>query len=402
LGIRVTREGVVLPDRDGLVVCVAAPKKLRYSETFIRAHVEKLPGKVRPLLEGHVIAASGEERPLLPRFQDLINRVLGRLLRMDSSGIHRAVLRNYPERLRTMTLRAYLRRERVQAVLAEYGSTGVEVMRACKEGGIPLTVHFHGFDAYKHSALANPGHRYPELFENAAAVIAVSKDMERQLLKLGAPRTKLYYNPYGVDTRLFQGADPFHSLPVFAAVARFADKKAPYLTIHAFKKVVDKVPEARMIMLGEGPLWESCKGLARFLRVSNAVEFVGSRPPSEVTVVLQKARAFVQHSVTTSYGDSEGTPVSVLEAGSAGLPIVATRHGGIQDVVIDGETGLLVNEEDVEGMGEHMLRLARDPALAAKLGQAGRKRVCAEFSMEKSIANLYRIIEATVIKKNSL
>jgi glycosyltransferase involved in cell wall biosynthesis len=81
---------------------------------------------------------------------------------------------------------------------------------------------------------------------------------------------------------------------------------------------------------------------------------------------------------------------------------VATRHGGIQDVVIDGETGLLVNEEDVEGMGEHMLRLARDPALAAKLGQAGRKRVCAEFSMEKSIANLYRIIEATVIKKNSL
>ena len=92
----------------------------------------------------------------------------------------------------------------------------------------------------------------------------------------------------------------------------------------------------------------------------------------------------------------DGTPVAVLEASATGLPVVATRHAGIPDVVLDGETGLLVDEGDVEGMAAQMIRLADDPELAARLGRAGRQRVCAEFSMEKSIAGLWSIIEGAI------
>jgi glycosyltransferase involved in cell wall biosynthesis len=113
---------------------------------------------------------------------------------------------------------------------------------------------------------------------------------------------------------------------------------------------------------------------------------------------MRQARAFVQHSVQTSYGDSEGTPVGILEGGAAGLPVVATRHAGIQDVIIDGETGLLVDEGDVDSMAESMIRLGENPVLAAELGKAARKRICAEFSMEKSIDNLWGIIETTIHK----
>jgi glycosyltransferase involved in cell wall biosynthesis len=98
----------------------------------------------------------------------------------------------------------------------------------------------------------------------------------------------------------------------------------------------------------------------------------------------------------TGYGDSEGTPVGVLEAGASGLPVVATRHAGILDVVVDGATGLLVDEGDVVGMAEHMLRLAREPELAGRLGQAARRRICAHFTMDQSIAKLWSIIEGAL------
>jgi glycosyltransferase involved in cell wall biosynthesis len=293
-------------------------------------------------------------------------------------------------------LKRFLLKDRVEAVIAEYGPNGVAVMDVCKEAGVPLIVHFHGYDAYVRPVLEKEGKRYPELFQNAAAVIAVSRDMENQLLRLGVPREKLQYNPYGVDISLFQKVDPAHASPLFVAVGRFVDKKAPYLTLLAFKKVVESVPEARLVLIGDGPLWEACKQLARVMGIADSVQFLGSIPHEEVAAKMGQARAFVQHSMRTSYGDSEGTPVAVLEAGATGLPVVATRHAGIEDVVIDGETGLLVDEGDVNGMGECMIRLANDPALAARLGKAARERVCAEFSMEKSISNLWSIVEASI------
>jgi colanic acid/amylovoran biosynthesis glycosyltransferase len=111
---------------------------------------------------------------------------------------------------------------------------------------------------------------------------------------------------------------------------------------------------------------------------------------------MQSSRAFVQHSVTTQDGDSEGTPVAVLEAGASGLPVVATRHAGIKDAVVDRKTGLLIDEGDIEGMAGQMIRLAQDPHLAADLGQAGRRWISAEYSMQKSIQGLWAIIEDSI------
>jgi glycosyltransferase involved in cell wall biosynthesis len=110
---------------------------------------------------------------------------------------------------------------------------------------------------------------------------------------------------------------------------------------------------------------------------------------------MRAARAFVQHSIVASDGNSEGMPVSILEASATGLPIVATRHAGIPEAVVDGETGLLVDERDVDGMAAHMGRLASDPAFAAALGSAGRGFVEKHFSLEVSLARLWEVIYAT-------
>ena len=244
--------------------------------------------------------------------------------------------------------------------------------------------------------LKDYGTKYSDMFQIASAIIVVSHDMKQQLLKLGVPKEKLFYNSCGADTSLFSYSDSALSLPVFISTGRFVEKKAPHLTIMSFKKVIESCPDARLLMIGDGPLWEACKQIVKVLGMTETVQFLGPLPHMEVASLMQKARAFVQHSVTTGNGDSEGTPVAVLEAGSSGLPVISTRHAGIQDAVLDGETGLLVDEFDIDGMAKHMIRLAEDSELATRLGSAARKHICSEFSMEKSINGLWRIIEQTL------
>jgi glycosyltransferase involved in cell wall biosynthesis len=84
----------------------------------------------------------------------------------------------------------------------------------------------------------------------------------------------------------------------------------------------------------------------------------------------------------------EGTPNTVLEAAAAGLPVVATRHAGIPDIVLDGETGLLVDEHDIDGMAQQMCHILAQPEQARAMGAAGRQRMGEHFSMARSIGQL--------------
>jgi len=168
--------------------------------------------------------------------------------------------------------------------------------------------------------------------------------------------------------------------------------KTPQMTLLAFERLWRRVPEARLTMLGDGPLWECCVRMVRGLGLGEVVDLPGVASHEEVAAAMRRARAFVQHSVRTLCDEVEGTPVAVLEAGAMGLPVVATRHAGIRDVVVDGETGALVDEDDVAGMAAAMERLALDPLLARQWGRAAHARVASEFSMERSIGRLWAIL----------
>ena len=297
---------------------------------------------------------------------------------------------------------AAFRRSHVDVVLAEYGPTGVAVMEACRKSNLPLLVHFHGYDASVREVLRENAETYPAMFKQAAAIIAVSRAMERKLISLGAPAEKVHYNPCGIDCDDFDGADPEHAAPIFLAVGRFVEKKAPQLTLRAFAKVHEALPEAHLRMIGDGPLLDECRELARQLNIEQAVTFLGAQSHEVVRDEMRKARAFAQHSVEAANGDCEGTPIGILEAGASGLPVVSTRHAGIPDVVIEGETGFLVDEKDVESMAAYMVRLVHDTALASRLGHAARLHIESAFSSKHSISRLCAIIESCLIKTNGL
>ena len=361
-------------------VSIISNKSPVYSETFIKAHIEKLPAKTT-FFYGHDSPRYTANN--IPITSYLFTEKIPRSWLETTIKI---------EALRKLAFQTALKKEKPQVVLAEYGKMGVAVKPICKELNIPLVVHFHGYDAYDKKFLKKFGQYYPTLFREAAAIIAVSRDMEQQLLKLNAIPEKLHYNPYGVDINLFKQTQPHQNPPIFLSVGRFVDKKAPYLTILAFREVLKQVPEAQLKMIGDGILLEGCKQLVQSLNLSKHIHFLGACSHEEVAKTMQNVRAFVQHSLTTSYGDSEGTPVAILEAGASGLPVIATRHAGIKDVVLENETGLLVEEGDVIEMSKQMVRLIQEPQLAAKMGQQARLHISHSFSIEQHINQLWKII----------
>lgn len=364
-----------------LRLCLVSKLPCSQAETFVQQLATELPFDTR-VLHGQPPHTDNRSGFLYDR--SLIQRAWWKLRKQWSH--------NDETHWQHETMARYFRTGGFHVVLAEYGPVGVQVMGACQRARVPLIVHFHGSDAFQRSVRAAHRDSYLKLFELSRGIVAVSRDMIDELVALGACREKIVWIPCGVDTSYFSGGVPEVSAPHLLFVGRFVEKKAPHLTLLAFARATAACPDAHLTMVGDGPLRGACEHLARFLEIESQVTFTGTRNHAYVCGMMRRARALVQHSVRASDGDSEGTPVAVTEAQSCGLPVVATRHMGIKDVVVEGETGLLLEEFDVDGMAEAMLQLLRDPELAGRLGRAGRKRIFERFSSEKSLADLSALI----------
>jgi glycosyltransferase involved in cell wall biosynthesis len=307
--------------------------------------------------------------------------------------IRRRLTRQTEEAERSAGFLKALKQLKADVVLAEFGPSGVRVLPACKRLGIPLVVVFHGFDAYRTSTLERWGPAYPELFAYASTIVAVSEPMKRQLVALGAPTEQLIVNPCGVDCDTFCGASPKDAPPALLAVGRFVEKKAPHLTILAFHKALREVPEAHLHIVGHGHLHGACQAIVDALGIRSNVTMHGILNSPQIRSLMVTSRAFVQHSIRSTDGDSEGTPVGILEASAAGLPVISTLHAGIPDAVVNKLTGLLVEEGDVNGMGAHMADLLTQPARAHDLGIRAREHMLNRYSMPERIQTLIEAIE---------
>jgi colanic acid/amylovoran biosynthesis glycosyltransferase len=363
-----------------ITVCIIHEGSAKVTAPFIRAHIDRLP--CRTVLV-HGVIPSIADRPLLAQ------HLTGRALR--SIG-RRARGLSWDREITDAYIKA-IRDSEADVVLAEWGTVAARLVDATLTTGVPLVAHFHGYEVGVHSVLAKHADAYRKLFAHAAAIVSVSRAMTGKLITLGAPPDKVHYNTYGTSCEDFGGGDPGSAPPEFVAVGRFVEKKAPHVTILAFASVLRLCPEARLRMIGKGPLLDACRQLTRALNITHAVEFLGPGDIAAVQAAMRRARCFVLHSVEAPDGDTEGTPNVVLEAGATGLPVVSTRHAGIPDVVVDGETGLLVDEYAVDEMADRMLRLAQDAGLAGRMGASARRHIEAHYTEEHSIAGLWDIIQ---------
>jgi colanic acid/amylovoran biosynthesis glycosyltransferase len=375
-----------------LRVLVLAPSRRAASETFIRANLRRLPFEI--------VAYFGDERPPLAPWRLAYGMAILGSKALTRLGLLR--LATLPSSLAAWGL---IRRHQPDVVMVEFGFHAVRVMEAAAWSGVPMVVHFRGSDASADRRIGLLQERYRRLMRLVAGVIVKSQPMRTALLALGAPADHLIVSPSGADEQLFGGATPATAPPCFLAVGRFVAKKGPKLTIEAFGRMREHLPDplrcqTSLVMVGEGPLLGEAQRLVEQLALAEAVRLVGVRSHAEVAQLMRGARGFVQHSLVAPDGDSEGSPVSVMEAQLCGLPVVATRHGGIPEVVVEGSTGYLVEEGDVGGMAEAMGRLARDPGLAGRFGAAARARATKQFTVQHHLEQVGGLLDQ-VAKEHS-
>lgn len=368
-------------------IAIISTNKDKYSETFIHNHVKLLPGNIHFLFDGYLPKQVSKDKGVTSYS----------LLELDSKKIFSFFMQREKaekEILQT-AIEHYFTKHKIDVILCEYGPSGVELMPIAKKCNISLVVHFHGYDAYRDDILNSYGKHYKELFSISAAIIAVSKHMTEQLKNLGCPEKKIHHLCCGIDATLFKPnlnkKDNFN----FISCGRFVEKKAQHLTINAFELVLRKTPSSKLIMIGDGELLQSCKELVQQLNISNSVEFMGVLNQRQIAEQFANAYAFVQHSITTFQNDSEGTPLTILEAMSAGLPIISTKHGGISDVVQDAETGFLVSEQDVEGMANNMYKLILNPTESKTMGERASEHVTQNYTLELYTQKLFEILKVS-------
>jgi glycosyltransferase involved in cell wall biosynthesis len=361
-------------------IALIAPNQAAYSETFIQAHKNLLNANVRYYYDGKLPHCLEGEGPLQPTRFDVIRKKLSSVMGRDAcTSLHEDLL-----------IESF-KKNRIEKVYAEYGPTAVAVLNVCKKMNMPLIVNFHGYDISVGHVIDRYREPYWRMLEYAESIVAVSRHMFDPLVELGADRQKITYTPCAPQDSFFE-VQPRFSEAVFIAAGRFVNKKAPYYTVLAFVEVLKKHPGARLLFAGSGPLLPACRNIVRYHGCDGAVIFLGDVDSKTLQQLYASATGFVQHSITAEDGDMEGTPVSVLEASAAGLPVVSTMHAGIPGVVVDGQTGLLVQEHDVERMAQNMIRLLDDREYAKSLGRQGREFVRNNFSMEKHIGVLNGLI----------
>tara|TARA_R110001583_G_scaffold14135_8_gene59544 strand:- start:4635 stop:5726 length:1092 start_codon:yes stop_codon:yes gene_type:complete len=359
-------------------IAIFSPNQNPYSETFIQAHKNYLKGHVFYYYgRGSHIQLEGYSR-LMPLLRYKILRVFAKLYRKPSPYLWQ------------QQVFYSLKVNNIDSILVEYGTHAYHLKHVLKDSGLPVVVHFHGYDASIKSIIKSCNY-YKEVFEYSKRIVVVSKVMEKSLLLLGCPKDKLVYNVYGPQ-KIFQNITPTFSKKQFIAVGRFTNKKAPYYTILAFKYVVKIHPYARLLMAGDGVLLNTCKNLVKHFKLTEHVTFLGVITPEAYGDLLKESLAFVQHSITADDGDMEGTPLSILEASAAGLPVITTNHAGIPDVIVHSETGLLCDEHEVNVMASYMLQLLNDTDLAKQLGKKGKEHILKNYNLERHICVLQDLL----------
>lgn len=351
------------------------------AETYVRQHIFGIaPGNTS------VIYFSGEGRSIegLPSLK--LNRERRKTYSVSRlSSVWRALVQGYSGSLSAAEeklVREFFLRHGVTALLAEFGPTGCIFRNVCRKTGVRLVTNFHGYDATVMSKRWFVRRAYRKLNRDGDAIVCGSNYFVSVLRKIGFSKEKISVVPCGIE--LASIPDSAKKDPnLVVAVGRLTQKKAPHLTIEAFGRVKERLPAARLEIVGEGVMREHCELAIKRLGLEGSVVMHGSADHAFVIGLLSRASVFMQHSVTGPNGDTESQGIALMEAMANVVPVVVTRHNGFPEYVADHRDGYLVEEGDVIGMADKVSVLLENPELRQRMGLEGRSKVVGKYSIQQ-------------------
>lgn len=270
-----------------------------------------------------------------------------------------------------------------------FGHVAVHLLPVLEMLDRPVLVSFHGVDAAV-AADSPQGQLLREVFRRACLLPARSQELLDQLGRLGAPPQRL---------RLWRAGIPLEQWPAVGRTAppdgawrlvqacRFQDKKGLDTTLRAFARLLPQWPLARLQLAGDGPQRDGLQGLARELGVADAIDWLGFLDAAGLRRLYAAAHVLLHPSRVTTAGDREGVPNAMLEAMATGLPVAATRHGGIPEALA-GTSCLLVAEDDDAALAEGVARWLANPCEWAEAGASARRAVERGFDLDGQRARI--------------
>ena len=298
------------------------------------------------------------------------------------------------------TLDALLKKHGADLMHIYFGHTGVHLLPFIEQWDKPCVVSFHGADV----ALKQDIKDYPEklrrLFGAVPLVLARSQSLANRLIDLGCPAEKLRINRTGVPLSEFPFAyrqPPKNGRWRIIQACRLIPKKGVATSLRAFAIFKKDNPGAEFFIAGKGPLQPELEMLAAGLGIYKDVHFVGFLSQPKLLELYASSHLFLHPSETSPNHDQEGVPNSVLEAMATGLPVAATRHGGIPEAVDHGRTGWLVPEEDHVALANAMQEIAHSPGLLTEMGLRAREAVIKRFAQEAQIDQLEWFYEEAIV-----
>lgn len=278
---------------------------------------------------------------------------------------------------------------------AHFGPDGADVLTLARALNIPLVVSLHGYDVNSRGdGLPNRYLRRQALLQNSAArFICISEFIRQQAIAKGFPAEKTIVHYTGIDTTFFSPDPMIPRVPVVLFVGRLSAAKGCDCLIAAMALVQSRAPEAKLVIIGDGPQRNELEQQAGALAIH--CDFLGFQPPDVVKEWMNRAMVFSTPSCATDV-DQEGFGMTFSESQSMGLPVVSTLVGGIPEAVADEQTGFLVPQRNPEALAAKLLVLLRNRALWSTFSHAGRARVTTLFDVRKQAAHLEQIYESVV------
>jgi len=313
-----------------------------------------------------------------------MRRLSGRFLRIPR---HRAPVFDHPKTYRE------IRRHRVAVLHSHFGHTGFEVLPVKHRSGLPMVTTFYGHDV---SALPRQGvwrQSFSQLFRDGEVFITEGPVMKNRLVELGCEPEKVHVVKLGIclekyQFRTQQPSQPGQGHRVFFC-GRFTEKKGLIYALKAVRRSREVVDDIELHIIGDGDLRPQIEAFISENQMTSYTYLHGSESHARVIDELQKADLLLVPSVTASDGDSEGgAPTILLEAQACGVPIVASRHADIPNVVVEGGSALLSNERDDAMLARHISEVLQDPASRSRMGEAGRGFVEQNHDVSNQIATL--------------
>ena len=277
-----------------------------------------------------------------------------------------------------------------------FGLDSYRLIALRNKTGIPLIVNFYGHDVIRLPREFGWKKRYQRLKKNMDWAIAGSEDMKRNLIKLGFEKDKISVIKLAVDADNIDFIERKKAGPKLMMVGRCVEKKGFIYALEAIKQLKSKIPDISMDLYGDGKLLPELKDYADKNNISDCITFHGFTDNTNVFKALYDHDILLVPSVQAKDGDREGIPQTTVEGMATGIPVIASEHAGLPELVKNEDTGILIPTRDSDAIRDAVIKLYHNSSLASIISKNGRAEVIKEHNITTQVEKTEALYEKLI------